>query len=135
MLQLIRQFMRLQRLTGNYFGILLLASIVFLGSTVYLGYELYEMKKPALSAEEKVRGLMAEVSQAIILPQDELPKVAKVADASQLNNQPFFTHAQTGDDILIFENAKKAILWRPSIKRVVEVSSLVTPGTSESTEE
>lgn len=83
------------------------------------------MRKPALSAEASVRKLVDEVSQAIILPQDELPTVAKVADASQLADQPFFVNARTGDDILIYEKAQKAILWRPSVRRVVEVSSLV----------
>jgi hypothetical protein len=124
MLNFIKQFQRLQRVTGNLFGILLFLSIVFIAATSYLGWQVYEMKKPALSAEASVRKLVDEVSVAILLPQDELPTVAKVADASQLMNQPFFMNARTGDDILIFEKAKKAILWRPSVGKVVEVSSL-----------
>lgn len=125
MIELIKRFQRLQRATSNAFGVLLVSVIVLLASTIFLGWQFYEMKKPTLSAEASVRKLVEEVGKAIILPQDELPTVAKVADASQLSNQPFFINARTGDDILIFEKAGKAVLWRPSIRRVVEVSSLL----------
>ena len=135
MIGLIKSFQRLQKATNNFFGIFLALAIVFLGSTVYLGFEVYEMRKPALSAEAQVVRLVDEVGKAILLPQDELPTVAKVADASQLSNQPFFANARTGDDILIFEKAKKAILWRPSIQRVVEVSSLIGAPASKVAEE
>jgi hypothetical protein len=125
MIELLKKFGRLQRATDSWFGILLLLTIILLATSSFLGWRFYEMRKPALSAEASVRKLVEEVSEAIIIPQDELPTVAKVADASQLANQPFFMNARTGDDILIFEKAEKAILWRPSVRRVVEVSSLV----------
>lgn len=125
MIELIKKFQRLQKATGNSFGVLLTLVILLCCSTGFLGWQFYELKKPALSAEASVRRLVAEVSEAIILPQDELPTVAKVADATQLSNQPFFTNAHTGDDILIYEKAQKAVLWRPSVRRVVEVSSLM----------
>ncbi|MBX4206308.1 hypothetical protein KW784_00740 [Candidatus Parcubacteria bacterium] len=125
-----RQFQKLQRATGNFFGILLFLTVALLGSTAYLGKTVYDMRKPALSAEAQVRKLVEEVGQAIILPQDELPTVAKVADASQLSDQPFFANARTGDNILIFEKSKKAVLWRPSVRRVVEVSSLAAAAAS-----
>lgn len=120
-----RQFQKLQRATGNFFGILLLLAVILLASTVYLGKVVYDLKKPALSAEAEVRRLVEEVGKAMILPQEELPTVAKVADVSQLANQPFFQNARTGDEILIYEQARKAILWRPSVRRIVEVSSLL----------
>ncbi len=125
MLRLIKGFQKLQRSTSNWFGILLILSIILLAVTGYLGYEVYQFQKPALSAEASVRKLVGDVSEALILPQDELPTVAKVADATQLSNEPFFANAETGDDILIYEKNKKAVLWRPSIKKVVEVSSLI----------
>lgn len=125
MSNLVRQFQRLQKLTNNFLGIFVFLTICFLASTIFLGWQVYEMRKPILSAEATTRKLVDEVGMTIILPQDELPTVAKVADASQLNNQPFFANARTGDDILIYEKAKKAILWRPSVRRIVEVSSLI----------
>ena len=95
MIELLKQFGRLQRATGSWFGVLLLLTIILLGSTGVLGWQVYEMKKPGLSAEASVQKLVAEVSKAMILPQDELPTVAKVADASQLSDQPFFAQART----------------------------------------
>lgn len=119
-----KKFQRFQKIVPPRSNLLFLVSLILLASTAYLGRQVYEMKKPALSAEASVRKLVADVSEAIILPQDELPTVAQVADASQLAHEPFFANAETGDTILIFEKNKKAILWRPSIRKVVEVSSL-----------
>lgn len=127
MLNFIKQFQRLQKATGNSFGVLIVLVVVLLGSSSFLGWQVYQMRKPLMSSEATVRKLVDEVGVAIILPPDELPTVAKVADATQLANQPFFVNARTGDDILIYAAAKKAILWRPTVHKVVEVSSLINP--------
>ena len=53
------------------------------------------------------------------LPQ-EVPTVATVSDVSKLKNQAFFANAKNGDKVLIYQNAKKAILYRPSSNKIVE---------------
>lgn len=64
------------------------------------------------------------VSRLIILPENEQPTLATVSDASKLKDQPFFIKATTGDKVLIYPNSKKAILYSPSLDKIVEVSSL-----------
>lgn len=68
--------------------------------------------------------LKAKVSGFIELPVDELPTVATVVDASKVSDQPFFVRAQNGDKVLIFARSGKAILYRPSTNKIIEVSPI-----------
>ena len=58
------------------------------------------------------------------LPQDETPDLAKVSNKEKLAGQPFFQKSQNGDVVLIYLKAKKAILYRPSTNRVIDMVPL-----------
>jgi hypothetical protein len=58
---------------------------------------------------------------------DEAPTLATIVDKEQLQGQEFFNRSQNGDKVLIFPQAKKAILYRPSTKKIVEVAPFLTP--------
>jgi hypothetical protein len=60
----------------------------------------------------------------MILPTDEQPTLATVSDVTKVRDQPFFTHAQNGDQVLVYTQTRKAILYRPSADRIVEVAPL-----------
>lgn len=77
---------------------------------------------PILQKEEEE--LIKRVGELISLPEDERPSVATVADEEKLGDQVFFSNAKKGDKVLIYTNAKKVILYRPSEDRVVEVGSV-----------
>lgn len=78
------------------------------------------MKGPALMKNEE-KELVAEISKSLTLPEDEEPTVATVTDPEKLTDQFFFKDVEKGDRLLIYQNARKVILYRPSEKRVVEV--------------
>ncbi len=62
------------------------------------------------------------------LPSGETPTVAAVSDVSKLQGQQFFVNAKNGDQVLIYSNAKKAILYRPSTNKIIEVGPVnLTP--------
>lgn len=67
--------------------------------------------------------LIAQVGKLIELPKEE-PTMAVVSDKDKLINQPFFQNAKNGDRVLIFTKAKKAILYRPSINKIIEVTQI-----------
>ncbi len=67
------------------------------------------------------QNLVTEVGKLMILPSNETPTVATVNDKDKLKGQAFFATAQNGDKVLIYTGIKKAILYRPSIHKIVDV--------------
>lgn len=67
------------------------------------------------------------VSNHYLLP-DEEPTIATVEDKDKVQSE-FLRSAANGDRILIYQKAKKVILYRPSIDRIVEVGpvSIASP--------
>lgn len=80
------------------------------------------LANPNAFATQEAKDLVAQVSKLMELPQGETPTVATVNDKTKLQNQPFFSHAENGDKVLIYTNAKKAILFRPSSDKIIDVA-------------
>lgn len=74
------------------------------------------------ATDKEVKELVETVGKLVVLPENEQPTVATVTDPSKLEGQAFFTSAQTGDKVLIYATAKKAILYRPSQNKIIEVA-------------
>jgi hypothetical protein len=82
------------------------------------------LANPNLQAQEDVQQLVKKISQLILLPSEEIPTLATVSDIKKLANMSFFKNALNGDKVLIYNTAKKAYLYRPSINKIIEVSTL-----------
>lgn len=80
------------------------------------------LANPTAFAAEETKKIVVLVGKLMTLPSDETPTVATVNDKEKLKNQPFFAHAENGDKVLIYTNAKKAILYRPSINKIIDVA-------------
>jgi hypothetical protein len=100
--------------------------ILALLTYAYLNYiqaqkaEQQTAQKDAAAIEAEAKDLVAKVSQLIDLP-NETPTVATVTDKSKLAGQPFFAKSENGDKVLIFKDAKKAVLYRPSTNKVIDI--------------
>ncbi|MBP6038417.1 MAG: hypothetical protein KA604_03730 [Candidatus Saccharimonas sp.] len=70
-----------------------------------------------LAVKEKVAGLIA-------LPSDEKPTLMTVTDVTKLKDQPFFKNAQNDDVVLIFPQAKKAIIYREKENKLINVGPI-----------
>jgi len=116
------------KISKKTFVKVLLALIVLalLGLGGYYFYQYQQViKNPQIINQKEVDWLVSKVSQHYSLPQDETPSSATVLDADKLKDQLFFKNAQNGDKILLYMEAKKAILYRPSEDRVIEIMPLV----------
>lgn len=108
-------------------GIFLLCASLAAAGYFYVQYQNLNKKvvKSADTKKKESEQLVKSLQDVILLPKEE-PVVATVTDKSKLAGQKFFAHAENGDKVLVFQKAKKAILYRPSEKKIIEVSNVTT---------
>ena len=106
--------------------VVLVILVVMLGGASYYFYKEFNDLKanPQKVAQDEVSVLVAKVGKLIVLPTDETPTIATVSDPEALKDQPFFKNAKTGDRVLIYTNARKAILYSPTENKIVEVAPI-----------
>lgn len=114
--------------------LLLPIALIILGLSVIIAVFSFIKYQEAMNKEDKtvseinnkdeVDKFVKEIGAYIELPEEETPTMATVSDVSKLANQPFFKNAQNGDIVLIYNNAKKAILYRPSTKKVIDITTI-----------
>lgn len=108
-------------------GIVLLVLVSVGGaSAAYYWYTQYQkvVSNPQAGSAEEVKTLVKKLSAFMELPA-ETPSVVTVTDREKLQSQEFFKKAQNGDKIIIYEAARRIILYRPTTSRVVDVAPLV----------
>jgi heme/copper-type cytochrome/quinol oxidase subunit 2 len=91
------------------------------------------LSNPSQFAGEEVKNLVVTVGKLMTLPGDETPTVATVNDKEKLKNQPFFAHAENGDKVLIYTTSKKAILFRPTLNKIIDVAPVNIGGGAQAT--
>lgn len=118
-------FIWLQKLFKKYFlyiVIFLVIIIVILFAIFYNSGTTFVNKKDTANTEAKI--LADRVGEHMFLPVDEVPTIATVSDPEALRDQSFFTHAKKGDKVLIYSNAKLAVLYDPSADKIITIAPL-----------
>ncbi len=70
--------------------------------------------------------LLEQVRAHLVLPEDEEPTIATISDVEVLaEQQPFFEGAQNGDKVLVYVQARKAIIYSPERDVVVNVGAVI----------
>ena len=105
--------------------IIFLLLIGSIGAAVYfyMGYKRLK-NNPQVAGQDEITAATSVIGKFMDLPEGETPNMATVLDKEKLKDQDFFKHAENGDQILIYVKARKAILYRPSTKRVIEFAPL-----------
>ncbi len=89
------------------------------------GYFYYQYKHAVPAAEsDEIANLTKTIGDVLELPTGETPTLATVTDREKLAEQPFFQRAENGDKVLIYTNSGRAILYRPSTKKIVDVTTV-----------
>lgn len=121
--------------------VILLVAVVAIVAAGYFYYQWDLIRKnPEAIAQQEVNALVAKISKLIVLPADETPTVATVSDPEALKDQVFFAKAEKGDKVLIYAQAKKAVLYSVKLNKIIDTAPLnigdqkaVTPPPAEKT--
>jgi len=107
-----------------------LATLLFLsiGGMTYFYNQAHA--DPAKEARADLDKTVMQVGKLMVLPTDETPTLATVSDPEKLRDQAFFANAMKGDKVLVYSNAKKAILYSPSLNKIIEVAPINLGGTN-----
>ncbi len=109
--------------------IILVLLILVLSATTFYFYRNSQLSKgPGAKTldQTEAKALSEKVGKLIMLPIDEIPTIATVSDPEALKGQSFFVDAKKGDKVLIYSNAKKAILYDPVANKIITVAPLDT---------
>jgi len=121
-------------ITKNIIVVLVVMVLGSAGSAYYFfnQYETLKANPQAITDKENTT-LVAKLGMLMVLPANEQPTIATVADPSKLKDQPFFANAKKGDRVFIYTNSKKAILYDEVANKIVEVAPInigATAGTT-----
>lgn len=86
-------------------------------------YVQYKNAPVPKTAEDELGQIKSIIGKMIELP-DETPTLATINDKSKLEKSSFFDRAENGDKVLLYTNAKKAILFRPSTQKIIDVTTI-----------
>ena len=76
-------------------------------------------------AQKEIDMLVMAVGKLIELPNDEVPTIATVLDKDALKEQLFFAKAENDDKLLAYTKTMQAILYRPSVNKIINVAPIV----------
>jgi hypothetical protein len=83
------------------------------------GWFAFARLNTAGTTPKDTQDVVDKVGKLMVLP-DETPTIAVVSDVTKLQGQAFFANAHQGDIVLMYANARKAILYSPSLNKIVE---------------
>ncbi len=120
-------------LSKKHWSILAIVVTVLAIGLLSYGYfstknELSKLTDPQAAAQAEAEDLAKQISVFLELPKDETPTLATVSDVTKLQEQLFFQKAQNGDRVLVYAQAQRAVLYRPSTKKVIEYAPVNLEG-------
>lgn len=72
----------------------------------------------------EVKDVLSKIGKLIDLPTGEEPTVATVQDAEKIRSQAFFAKAQNGYRVVLYPNARLAILFDEKSNKLINVGTI-----------
>lgn len=112
--------------TKKILYILIVLVIILLGFALYKKF--YNPKTDSQNqqlTDKQVSSLVKKVSKLILVP-DEKPVVATILKADELiAEQKFYAGSKNGDYLIVFPEAKKAIIYRAKEDKLINVGPII----------
>jgi hypothetical protein len=108
----------------------LLLLLIFIGlaivPSVYLFIQYQDVKfkleGPKVKSGNEITQLTERIGRLMDLPSGEMPRLATVTDENALFGKLFFAKARNGDKVLVYPSLGKAIFYRESINKIVDIA-------------
>lgn len=98
------------------------SAVACLVVVLIFGYFKWQSAAGTSTDRRELHIVTTKVEKLIILPKGEDPVLATVTDKDKLLPNTFLAKvSETGDKVLIFAKAKRVIVYRPKINRIVDV--------------
>jgi hypothetical protein len=72
----------------------------------------------------EVQALLTKLQSIALVPADEAPTLATVVEIDKLRKEVFFAHAALDDKLFVYQHARLAVLYRPSVEKIVNMATL-----------
>lgn len=87
-----------------------------------VGVIIYSQLK--INKQTELERTTSKIERHIVLPKGEEPALITVVDDKKLSSSYLQQHAKTGDKVLLYQTAKRIIIYRPSIDKIVDMNIL-----------
>lgn len=105
--------------------VVVIGGLAAFGAVYYKKYNDLKNKTPEQLQQSQTDSYIKAVSKLYSLPGNEQPTLAVVQDKEATRKQyPALDQAENGDVLLIYKDAKLAILYRPSENKIVKIVPL-----------
>jgi hypothetical protein len=111
--------------SSKFKALLLACGVVIIALLVLIAVLL--MRSPASGSKEtdeaKSNAIVEKVGDIYLLPEEEEPTVAEIQDKTKMtDNKEFFLKAENGDYLLIYKEAKLALIYRDAENKLINVA-------------
>lgn len=112
---------------GNILVITAVTLLVLITTSAAIYFYLQYQKTATLlsgknTASDEAKKIIEKVGKLMLLPSDEQPTIATISDREKLVDQPFFARAKNGDKLIVYNNARRAILYDPIANKIIDVA-------------
>lgn len=109
---------------SKFYNLAIFGVILFVAGAILSGFVIKEQPQVlGLSAQSEVTSLTSKIGKLIVLPSNESPTATTISDVKKLKGQFFFRNAKKNDKLLVYPNAKWAVLYRPSQNKIIEAGA------------
>lgn len=108
----------LKRVTSSKMMLVLTAvSVIAMASAIYFYVQLNSLQSRANADQQ----LVTQVGETVQVPTGETPMVVTVENKANLTNKLLANKVDDGDKLIIYSANKRIIVYRPSVKKVVDM--------------
>lgn len=110
--------------------IIVLAAGALLVAAGFFAWQSFLKPKDQIAENQAtLQRVKAQAGAIFMLPEGD-PVLIQIQDKQKLSGQPFYEKAEDGDYVLVYENAKYAIIFREKTKQVINANTIALGGES-----